>query len=393
MIHVNVKENCVGVSTRSAVLTPSKTSELQNDSDFQTASQVAAAVRAEADARQYADTALGEILNHAFVRRTAAGNPASFDDGGDALPVLSLRTSIAAVQSGSGTPASDNIRPISGASSCTVSRSGKNLFPLVSYSETAYEKFRNYDNPVIVPENGTITLIGVGSGNTILFRNHSFPSGTYTMHLSTSAASPRVVLRCYDSNGNILTGNEISIPDTTWNNYYQGFWYGIESQSFTVPPQVDHFCIGVGVADDTFGVAYTLSEIQLESGSTGTAYEPYVQPVTYHLDWSDVAGTVYGGAVSLPDGILTVTHGYIASYAGESLSGEWISDRDVYAAGTVPSTGAQVVYALSEPVTYQLSPMQIPTQLGANTFWCDTGAISIVYRADITTIIEKLLEQ
>lgn len=58
----------------------------------------------------------------------------------------------------------------------------------------------------------------------------------------------------------------------------------------------------------------------------------------------------YGGTYDLVSGTYTRTWDRIASYAGETLPGEWVSDRDVYTAGTTPSIGAEVAYKLADPV-------------------------------------------
>ena len=55
---------------------------------------------------------------------TASGAIASFPDGADDAPVKSLVAQIAPVQSGSGDPSPTNIRPISGWTSATVTRTG-----------------------------------------------------------------------------------------------------------------------------------------------------------------------------------------------------------------------------------------------------------------------------
>ncbi|MBR4703227.1 MAG: hypothetical protein IKO91_05225 [Oscillospiraceae bacterium] len=109
----------------------------------------------------------------------------------------------------------------------------------------------------------------------------------------------------------------------------------------------------------------------------------------YSFSWEAEAGTVYGGTLDVNTGLLTVTRGQIASYAGETLPGDWISDRDVYAAGTSPSTGAQVVYELAEPITYQLTPTEVRTLYGENNLWADTGDVTAEYRADLEKYIEK----
>ena len=88
-------------------------------------------------------------------------------------------------------------------------------------------------------------------------------------------------------------------------------------------------------------------------------------------------------------GKLTVDRAMIASYNGEALPGEWISDRDVYAAGTAPTTGSQVVYALAEPVEYDLTPTEVNTLLGENNIWADCGDSTVEYRADTKLYMDK----
>ena len=182
--------------------------------------------------RYRADTAYMQYAT--YPAKTASGNPASFTDGAEDVPVKALTVQIAAVQPGSGDPSPENIRPITGWDSVTVSR----------------------------------------------------------------------------------TDGE-----------------GQNAQSVTL--------------------------------STGSA------------------GTVYGGTLDVVTGKLTVTHGIIASYAGETLPGAWTSDRDVYAAGTTPTTGAQVVYELAASLTYPLTPAEVRTLLGENHISADTGSVEAEYRADV----------
>jgi hypothetical protein len=141
------------------------------------------------------------------------------------------------------------------------------------------------------------------------------------------------------------------------------------------------------------------ARIQLESGSTATTYSPYsnicpisgwtaanvvVSPTTlaedgttYTIEFKDSDNplTVYGGTLDVTSGELTVTDAHIASYDAETLPSTWISDRDVYAEGTTPTTGAEVVYKLANSVTYHLAPTQVRTLVGNNNIWTDTGDI------------------
>jgi len=57
-----------------------------------------------------------------LVSESASGSVASFSDGADGIPVKSLKVSIEPVQLGSGDPSPTNVRPISGHTSATVTR-------------------------------------------------------------------------------------------------------------------------------------------------------------------------------------------------------------------------------------------------------------------------------
>lgn len=54
------------------------------------------------------------------IKKTASGSVASFADGADGIPMVSVVADIDAVQSGSGDPSPDNVRPISGWDSVNV---------------------------------------------------------------------------------------------------------------------------------------------------------------------------------------------------------------------------------------------------------------------------------
>lgn len=231
-----------------------------------------------------------------------------------------------------------NICPISGWTGANVQRTGKNLLDKNAVTLRAYLNGNgdvveiSYESWVItdyIPVSGTFTISNTGKG-------------TLPMHCF------------YDEHKNFInsvTPSSVALTLSTPN----GAKY-IRLSARTV----------------------LLNTAQLELGSTATAYEPYAGN-TYSITFPSEAGTVYGGTVDVTTGKLTVTHGNIVSYAGESLPGEWISDRDVYSAGATPTTGAQVVYELATPQTYQLTPTEVATLLGDNTIWADTGDVTVTY--------------
>lgn len=113
-----------------------------------------------------------------------------------------------------------------------------------------------------------------------------------------------------------------------------------------------------------------------------------LDPTEYSIDLSE-AGTVYGGTLDVISGTLTVTHGYIDSYNGEELPGAWISDRDVYTEGTVPSFGAQVVYELVTYNYYTLSALAINSFAGVNNIWSDAGDVTCEYCVNVNDYVDS----
>lgn len=141
----------------------------------------------------------------------------------------------------------------------------------------------------------------------------------------------------------------------------------------------------IGITGDMANI----DKVQLELGSAATEYEPY-QGDTFTADFGQ---TVYGGTLDWNTGVLTATHGQIAAYAGESLPGAWISDRDVYADGAMPTTGAQVVYKLATPTTIQLTPQGIAAMEGLNSLYSSTGDTEVAGRTDMGWLTQGILDR
>lgn len=161
---------------------------------------------------------------------------------------------------------------------------------------------------------------------------------------------------------------KITVPYTPQSDCYINFWSGTIWPANT--KVIDH--------------------VQVELGSTATAFEPYENICSIYPGLTLVRdnGTkivAWGGELNSESGVLTVTDAEIASYAGETLPGEWISDRDAYAAGAVPTTGAQVVYKLAESVTYQLTRAEVQRTLtcaeylGVGVWRLSCGGATIIH--------------
>ena len=145
----------------------------------------------------------------------------------------------------------------------------------------------------------------------------------------------------------------------------------------------------------------------IRESTAPSGFEPYsnICPISGHTDVTvtvastsggigedytvSLGTTYYGGKLDLTTGELEVTWGNIASYAGETLTGEWLSSLDEYSALGTPTTGAQVVYELATPQTFTLTKEQIITLLGDNYIRSDTGDIEITY---VNNVIDPLLK-
>ena len=284
-----------------------------------------------------------------FPQDIASGAVASFPDGADGVPVVDLTVDITPVQGGSGDPSPSNVRPISGFSEANVTHTGKNICPGLTIGYWA---------------NGTEYNVGGVYKHTPKIK--CLPNTQYTLSFENYTGWSKMSFAFYDVSGAYIS----HVNEST-------------SQTCTTPANC--FYISANVRHPSNG-AEIPSEAMLEKGNAITSYEAYASTIyTFDLD-----GTRYGGTLDVLTGVLTVTKANIASYAGETLPGAWISDRDVYAPGTTPTIGAQVVYDLATPLTVQLAPQEVETLLGPNNIWADTGNTTVKYRADTGLYVQKL---
>lgn len=288
-----------------------------------------------------------DMVKTLYPLKTLSGNPITWEasDTEYLFPVVSLEPK----QAGSGDPSPENVRPISGYDSVTVTRCGKNL---VDYTKARPKDVS--DSIEIIP-NGVkwsgdyyflIPILGMPIGSTIVCSYTSELAGRWNIQYT-------------DGTFGVLypaAGSHMTLPQNKAARNLLIY--------SSTPTQV--------VTDAIF------RNIQLEFGSTPTAYEPY-QGTTATLTLPEI---IYGGTVDAVTGVGEKTWGYIASYNGESLPGEWISDRDVYSAGTTPTTGAQVAYKLATPEPFQATGNQALTSLvGYNSIYTNGDSITLKRKA------------
>ena len=314
----------------------------------------------------------------------------------------------------------DNICPISGFNSVKVTRRGKNLLP---------------PNDIVVWQNGSINTSGNNFASDYGIRMRDFlpidPDTEYTF--SASGQSDDCAFFCYDANYNLLYRFQLWSINNGNGRY----------ATFTTPSGTAYYRLRLTGSD--YRPDNTMS-MQLELGSSVSSFEAY-QETAFDVSL-DNAGTIYGGTLNVLTGELTVDRG-ITTLADKTFSerqssilpaggyyvingfADWISVQEAIvsdmlhgtvfadrgADGTISPLNsssaavnglalftkkakeeaiaaykdATICYPLANPVTYQLTPQEVSTLLGGNTFSCDAGKVSLEYRADPSLLINKLL--
>jgi hypothetical protein len=331
------------------------------------------------------------IPDNAYLLNEVEGLPsdiASFSDGSN-LPMPKLQVGIEPVQD------------LHGYDHPWVGGSGKNKIPMTVDGIKAVNTVGTW-NDNVYSYNGLTFTIQTDDGENIIgiSINGTVTGGESRMYLTESTEVIGTLVANKIINGCPLGGSSST--------------YAIYVQRSSSPYTVFALDIGNGsnIGDST-GII-TRAFIEIKSGytannlifkpmirlatETDATFAPYsnICPISGHTEANVVVSpttsaedgttytiqfkdgdnplTVYGGSLDVVSGELKVVP-YYASYNDETLEGEWISDRDVYAVGTTPTIGAQVVNIGATPTTYQLTPTQVNSLLGTNNVWADTGDI------------------
>lgn len=286
------------------------------------------------------------------VYETVTGAIASFTTL-RAAPLQSLIVNIDPVQSGSGDPAPDNVRPITGHSAVNVWRTGKNLVNVSDNSGTVTNYYFREIALGFAPIAGVEYTISLDVTSTVTPFN-------FTVGVGVNSYAADIKQTVGWENGRVYA---TFTPTATQ----------LENR-----PNLFIRCPRYGT-QQTFD--WTIKNVQLEYGSPASDYAPYTGQ-TIPITIPTPPGTVYGGTLNVTTGVLTVTMANIASYAGESINEPWLSSMDKYVSGATPTTGAQVVYSLATPLSYQLTPEEVTVLLGENNVWADTGDVTVTYRSN-----------
>lgn len=356
---------------------------------------------------------------------------------------LGVVSRIDATQSGTGDPSPDNIRPIVGWDSVSLNRCGKNI---------------SKSNAI-----GSVAWAGTDANTTKLI--NSLPAGTYrisfTMTLNKfsdkfiSETIPADGLfasyRIYDSANNqliksIQLGKRQSIYRTDTLPISASVSADIViSEAEMKYKKIIYF---YGCGRDTYAEGapngalgtVSVSNLQIEFGSTATPYEPYTSD-TYTAELPE---TIYGGELDWNTGVLTVTQKHYALPISEMNNSEeypgwqnveWVLDlvndgvdsilklnacnistivrantkdgiKTIYFIKSVfggltqteiketyPDLMLEFVAYLLTPYTIQLTPQQIAALPGVNTLYTDSGDTTVSGRTDPVWLTQSLMDR
>ena len=365
-------------------------------------------------------------VSAAFPTEEITAPMASTTVGANGIP-MKVIANIAPVQEGSGNPAPDNVRPITGHTGLKILRAGTNFAKLPAGPTTV-------SGITATPNaDGTVHLTGTATGNggprvtdsIYLIPGNYYVAGAYIAGLYYPRFDGDDGTRKYPNDGQVFT-------ITKAQNYYMR---QVVSEGATVDINVEPI-------------------IALEQN---TVFEPSKMEIT-EIPFGTDAGTVYGGELDLSTGVLTINR---ASATYDASSDEsWIvntSSHHVFIKSKVDNpepmsmetanfalhphissstnvtkynfnemrahypcisfnaTGRavlaisnditevedakawlaqnniQVVYYLAEPITVQLTPQRIKSLLGVNHVYTDCGDVTVEFPADPNLYIDKRL--
>ena len=302
--------------------------------------------------------------------QTESGSLVTIDNDGS-LAVKSLEVAL------------EPIQDLNGYDKPWVGGAGKNKLPY------PYDSNSQTINGVTftVNSDGTVKVNGTATAET----NFSLLTGKSLASIGLTSAT--YTLNGCPSGGSITTYRIQVRHNGTWNG---DIGSGVNFTYNASSPVND--LVRINVLSGTTVNNLTFHPMIRLASETDATYEPYenicpisghdsvdviVSPTTSASDGTtyttSLGRTVYGGTLDVTSGVLTVDRANIASYNGETLPSTWISDRDEYASGTTPTTGAQVVYKLATPQTYQLTPQEIDLLTGTNNVWSDGGDVTLEY--------------
>ena len=311
--------------------------------------EIAKALQAVTDATEQAENAAQSAQdaadNAAMSKDWAAGQPVTYSGTTVSIAYAGENRIASITAYGENAQGGTTEAPVALTGVDSVQVCGKNMLPNKTKTNTVAGITYTVNPDKSVTAKGTAT----SWSNIVIDADFSLPAGTYTLNSNIQTAGVNLVI------GKDATGKKnIAVSSTA-------------SKTFTLSDSIKHCVAYIAVAPDSV-VDITIRPM-LNLGKTAMPYEPYQgnvtqlpipRPLRRVGDVRDVCVTrqEYEGTEKL---VVTYNVGYIASYAGESITTAWISSTGAL------STGAEVAYVLSSPETYATDPIDFDNAAGPLT--------------------------
>lgn len=266
------------------------------------------------------------------------------------------------------------------AGSSSTDFSLKNFQIEISATETAYEDYNGnpYTQYFAGLLNGTYGFVNLGD-LTWTYVNNVFAALNLTGVVDyKQITNTPMICDKYNYLGTNTTGTSwfADKPDKTFGSF---FVYGnvnraiyVKDSAYTDETAFKNAMNGVYlIYENETATTPTITQSQIDTLATAFGVDDKSVIIVF-------GQTVYVGYIDVNNGLLVITHANIASYNGESINEPWLSSMDEYSSGATPTTGAQVVYPLTTPITVQLSPKQLE-QLLVNNVFADSGNVAVKF--------------
>lgn len=360
-----------------------------------------------------------------------SGNPCVITDAFN-TNAKSVKLTLEPIQSGSGTPSPTNVRPISGRTQSTATRSGKNFY---SKTPVYVRNGCTQSNYSTAKSDVTFTAASGFFGNSAqgTFTDQDptrlvtvEPQKTYTVSLHALSNAPAgISLKCY-----------VQFYDKEGKNASSWIMATGSELTFTVPSGKYKMGFNCNFTDTTIGATMTIG-FQLEGGDTATDWEAYNgESIT-----RTYGQTIYGGSDDVTGDGATVTKGlYIPSVTSVGYSASAgcnyadchgitiVENSDticnMYDQIPYGNTGAegkykiypsavtiydsrftdvataqavlndcQIVYPLYTPTSIPLTAQNVTLLHGDNVLTTDADSVEASYSADIALYIAKKIAE
>lgn len=344
----------------------------------------------------------------AIMQTTSPAAIASFSDGGEDMPIKSLKCTIVPVQAGTGDPAPDNVRPITGWNGVTVVRTGKNLWSLGSSgrADTAGFLFEKQSLPYFLkPAAYTVSFDGTISNAVQLTLRDINDNIVYTKVIRTSdvvdghcsftfTLDNTAIIASIYSNGTSSVNNfmlEIGSTESVYEPYQTAY---TQSAHFPQPVYGGWVDVIKGEVHVTHGIVDLGSLTWLmNSGEnqrfTAVGLRGIIKPAASSNDTINAICSQY--KIATPNQLYLHTYDYAigCDTTGTILLWDSRYAEDTSAELKEALSGIQLVYELDTETIISIDPLIITTLLGNNNVYCDTGTTEVEYAADTKIYIDN----